>query len=435
MTDIGPEEPDRRSGQPPGPDETSPQTEPPTTPPSPWSRWDEPAGPAPLPPPPPPVPHDAGPGGPPPRRRRGRIVAAVVAALVLLGGGAGIGLGVSGVLSHHPSTLAQADRTLNVQAIANRVSPAVVDISTYTSQYVNSGATVPLGAGTGMVLTSSGEVLTNNHVVQGATVIRVSIQGRSGTYTARVLGVSPSADVALIQVEGVSNLKTVSLGNSSGVTLGQEVVALGNALGQGGSPTVTSGHISALDRNITVANDSGGVEHLVGMMQSDASISPGDSGGPLVDNTGKVVGMITAAATNGPQQTASTVGYAIPIDKAVGIVNQIRSGHETSGVIIGPTGFLGVQVRNLTPQIAAQLGLSRTSGALVVGVIPGTPAAQAGIPRYAIITAVDGRKVASADALGPHIYTHAPGDTIRVTWVDQSGTHTATVRLIAGPAA
>jgi len=226
----------------------------------------------------------------------------------------------------------------------------------------------------------------------------------------------------------------MKLGDSSSLSLGQRVVAIGNALGRGGTPTTTSGTVTALHRTITVRDETGGVEQLSNLIQSDAPISPGDSGGPLVNGSGQVVGMITAAARGAPFDRVSNVGFAIPINSAVSIVNQIRTGQATSDIIIGQPGFLGVEVRNLDAGEAAQLGLNVDSGALVVGVVSGMPAAKAGIKTPAVITAVAGHRVDSADALGPIIYQYKPGQQISVTWVDRGGTHTATVELAPGPA-
>lgn len=385
-------------------------------------------------------------GGQPPRRGRAWL-AAVVAALVLVSGGIGIGWvltrsgGTPSIRTEAPlktvppagSSNGQATRELTQQAISNLVDPAVVDVNTVIDGFGNSGS-VGRGAGTGMILTASGEVLTNNHVIAGATSITVTIQGRSGSYKATVVGADPTDDVALIQIQGASGLPTVNLGDSSSLSLGQRVVAIGNALGRGGTPTTTSGTITALHRTITVRDESGGVEQLSDLIQSDASISPGDSGGPLVNGSAQVVGMITAAARGAPFDRVSNVGFAIPINSAVGIVNQIRTGHATSDIIIGQPGFLGVEVRNLEAGEAARLGLNVDSGALVVGVVPGLPAARAGMKTPAVITAAGGRKVASADALGPIIYQYKPGQRISVTWVDRSGTHTATIELASGPA-
>jgi S1-C subfamily serine protease len=384
---------------------------------------------------PPPPPASPAASSPPAARRPGRIVAAVLAALLLLGAGAGLGWGLTrdqgSSTARAGSSNGQAATSLDVQAIADRLEPAVVDINT---EIQGSLGQTGQGAGTGMLISSSGEVLTNNHVIEGATKIEVSITGRSGTYEATVVGADPTDDVALLQVQGVSGLPTVTLADSSNLVLGQEVVAIGNALGQGGSPSVTEGTISALERSITVGGGLAGAEHLTGLIQMDAPIQPGDSGGPLVDSSGQVVGMITAASRSDFGQSSSSVGFAIPSNDALAIVQQIRTGNETSTIIIGPTGFLGVGVQDLNPDTAARLGLNVTSGALVLSVRPGTPAESAGITQESVITAIDGQKVASADALGTAIHQHDPGEQIQVTWVDGSGAHTATVRLIAGPA-
>ena len=397
--------------------------------PSPMSGW-------PPPPPPPSYAEPQPPGAPPARpRRQGRIVAAILVALLLLGAGAGLGWGLTrdqgSSAAIGGSSNGQAATSLDVQAIADRVEPSVVDINT---EIQGSFGQIGRGAGTGMIITSSGEVLTNNHVIQGATKIDVSITGRSGTYEATVVGADPTDDVALLQVQGVSGLPTVTLGDSSDLVLGQEVVAIGNALGQGGSPSVTEGAISALDRSITVGGGLGGAEHLTGLIQMDAPIQPGDSGGPLVDSSARVVGMITAAARSDFGNSASNVGFAIRSNDALGIVREIQSGNESPTIIIGPAGFLGVGVQDLDSEAAARLGLNVTSGALVLNVSPGTPAESAGITQQSVITAIDGQRVSSADTLGTAIHRHDPGDQIRVTWVNQSGSHTATVRLIAGPA-
>jgi S1-C subfamily serine protease len=311
--------------------------------------------------------------------------------------------------------------------VADKVSPAVVDINTV----IGRGGQA---AGTGMILTSSGEVLTNNHVVQQATSIKVTIQGRANTYTATVLGVSPTADVALIQIQGVSGLPTVTLADSSSLSVGQSVVAMGNAGGQGGAPSVTEGSITALDQSIT-ASDGNSSEQLSGLIQSDAQISAGDSGGPLVNASGQVIGMITAGATQGFRQTTTNVGFAIPSNTALGVVNDIRAGHASSSVIIGQSGMIGVTVTDLTAAAASQLGLNVSSGALVTSVVAGGPAQQAGIGRDSVITAVNGTTIDSSSALGPAIQTHKPGDHIQVKWVDQSGSHTATLTLVPGPVA
>jgi S1-C subfamily serine protease len=286
-----------------------------------------------------------------------------------------------------------------------------------------------------MILTPTGQILTNNHVIEGSTSIKVSIEGRSGTFDATVVGADPTDDVALIQIQGVSGLPTVTLADAMTLMVGDRVVAIGNALGKGGTPTATEGSVTALNQAITAGGGSGSPEHLTRLIETDATIAPGDSGGPLVNSAGQVVGMITASARVGRfRPSSSNQGYAITVNVALDVVNDIRAGRESSGVILGKTGFLGVEVENLSQAKATELGLGVSSGALVAGVLSGTPAAKAGISRNSVITAIDGNSIDSADALGPALHSHDPGDTVRVTWVDGSGSHTASVTLIAGPA-
>ena len=392
---------------------------------SPFSYW--------FPAPPPPVEHDGPttPGGAPPRRRGRAAVAAVVAAFVLLASGVAIGYGLSP--NHQRAGSGNSSAT---QSIASKVTPGVVDVNTFVSEgpypFTKSNST-PLGAGTGMILTSTGEVLTNNHVIEGATSIEVTSPSLNQTWTATVLGADPSHDVALIQIQNATGLPTVAVGNSTDLPVGTGVVAIGNALGQGGSPTVTKGSVTATGRDINVGDGRGGFEHLQNLIQIDAPISPGDSGGPLVNLSGQVIGIITASAREG-FGGSSSVGYAIPASDAIDVVQQVRAGHGSSSIIIGPAGFLGVQVRDLTSEIARRLGLPVSSGAFVVAVVPGTPAASAGITANSVITSINGQGVDSADSLGPALHVHKPGSSVQVTWVDGSGTHTKTVTLVAGPA-
>ncbi|MGZ4109360.1 MAG: S1C family serine protease, partial [Actinomycetota bacterium] len=229
-------------------------------------------------------------------------------------------------------------------------------------------------------------------------------------------------------------LPTATLADSSSLVVGQEVVAMGNALGRGGAPSVTAGTITGLDRSIIARSDIGGGEHLQNLIQTDASISPGDSGGPLVNADGQVVGMITAGA-NVHTSSSTNVAFAIPTDDAISVVDQVRSGNEGPNVIIGDVGFLGIEVAPLDPATAARLGLGGdASGVLVAGTLPNGPAEQAGIATGSVITAVDGQKISSADQLGSALHQHAPGEQVQITWLDGNGSHTATVRLIAGPA-
>jgi S1-C subfamily serine protease len=385
----------------------------------------------------PPTPHRG------PRRGRAAVAILLIGAL-LIATGVGIGLGITheqqraGAASQVPSIGPRqpnggtAASNARAKAIAGPVLPAVVDINTFQRQSYVAGANASetaLGAGTGMILTSSGEVLTNNHVIVRATSIQVAVPGH-GTHTATVVGADPTDDVALIQIQGVSGLPTVHTGDPGSLQVGQELVAIGNALGRGGTPSTTGGSVTGLNRTITANDEAGGSERLQGMIQTDAQISPGDSGGALVTSSGDVVGMITAGSRTTATSTSSRVGFAITTDTALNIVNQIRSGQGSSTVLIGPRGFLGVYLNSEPAQVNGGL----PSGAVVGGSLPGTPAAKVGIGADAVITAIDGATISSAVTLGTALHQHEPGDVVHVTWVDGTGTHTQAVSLIEGPA-
>jgi S1-C subfamily serine protease len=382
----------------------------------------------PPPPPPPPPPHRG-------EQHLGRwiLISVLVAAIAAGGSGIGVGWGLAKALRQQPAvqspapiaiaspTTAPINGSAGANAIAAKVDPAIVDINTI----VGSGK----AAGTGMIVTSGGEVLTNNHVVNGSTAIQVAIAAHSGTFTAHVIGVAPAADVALIQIEGVSNLPTVTITSSSTVQVGDSVVALGNALGLGGPPSVSTGNVTALNQSITASEGGGKSEQLTGMIQSDAAISPGDSGGPIVNSAGQVVGMITAGDVQGFRSQTSTVNYAIPSDTLTSYINKINSGVASSDLTYGQVGFMGVSVRDLTTDVASQLGFNVSSGVFVVGVTPGSAAESGGIPAGSVITSVGGTKVTSSATLGTAIQAHKPGERVAVTWVDIHGTHTSTVTL------
>jgi S1-C subfamily serine protease len=276
-------------------------------------------------------------------------------------------------------------------------------------------------AGTGMVLTSSGEILTNNHVIKGATSIRVVLPGTGRHYTATVVGYDPTHDVAVLQATGASNLKTVSLGNSSTLKLGQRVTAIGNAGGTG-RLTFASGTIISRSRSISVSDDEGGSEHLSQLIETSAHLQPGDSGGPLETTTGKVIAMDTAAsAGSGFQQMSAGPGFAIAINRALTIVKQIESSKSSASVHIGGTAFLGVSV-------------GPGPGALIEGVMQGGAADAAGLTAGDTITSIDGHTVASPSRLTTLLLTRQPGDQVSVGYTDQFGTsHTATVTLGSGP--
>ena len=280
-------------------------------------------------------------------------------------------------------------------------------------------------AGTGIVLTSSGRILTNNHVIAGATTIRVVVPKTTHTYTARVVGYDAKADVAVLQLQKASHLKTVTTGNASTLKLGARVTAVGNAGGTG-KLTSSRGNVTGLNRSITVQGDNGTTEQLTGLIETNAALQPGDSGGPLLNSAGRVVGIDTAASSSSPFASASRDGYAIPIGKATTIAKQIISGKSSANVHIGATAFLGVQLGN-----SASFG---GQGATIVGVVPGAPAAAAGLVPGDVILAVAGRAVSGPSDIAPIILTHKPGDKITITYSDASGqTQSASVTLASGP--
>jgi S1-C subfamily serine protease len=306
--------------------------------------------------------------------------------------------------------------------VAAKVTPAIVNINTTLA---GGGS----AAGTGLIVTSSGEILTNDHVVRGSTSITVSIQGRSQTYPATVIAVDQAADVALIKIDGVSGLPTVKFADSGSLKVGDSVVAIGNALGRGGAPPWTQGSVTALDQTITASEGRSSSETLTGMIESDAVIYQGDSGGALVNASGQVVGMITAGQAQGFRSAGSDVGYAITSNTALKVVNRIRAGEQAADLTYGQIGYMGVTAQTLTASGAAQLGLSVSSGALIVGVQPGSPAEAAGITQGSAITKVGSATVTSTDTLGSAVKAHKPGEKVSVTWVNKTGTHTASVSL------
>jgi S1-C subfamily serine protease len=275
-------------------------------------------------------------------------------------------------------------------------------------------------AGTGMILTSNGEILTNNHVVEGATSITVTVESTGKSYTASVVGTDPTADVAVLQLNNASGLTTAKVGNSSGLAVGDSIVGVGNAGGTG-TLRASKGTVTALNQSITATDETGqNGEQLTGLIEVNAPIISGDSGGPLYNAAGQIVGMDTAASTTQATETA----YAIPINNAVTLAAQIESGIETSTIHIGLPAFIGVGVAD-----------TAGGGAGITSVLQGGPAANAGITAGSTITAVGGKKVTSAAGLKNVLGTLSPGTSTSVSWTAANGSsHTAKVTLVAGPA-
>jgi len=311
-------------------------------------------------------------------------------------------------------------------SLAARVDPGLVDV-TATLGYQQA-----VSAGTGMALTPSGRVITNNHVIEGATSVTVTDVGNHRTYTAAVAGYDQSQDIAVLQLAGASGLKTVSLGTSSAVTVGEKVLALGNAGGQGGTLAAAAGTVTALGQSIIAADEAAGVsEQLTELIQTDVPLQPGDSGGPLVGPAGQVIGMNTAVLQF---QTGSGVAraFAIPVSQVAPIAAAAAAGRASAAVYIGHTAFLGVQVMQFGIQVP---GHPDIVGFVVTGTTPGTAAARVGLVPGDVITSIGGHAVTSGMSLPPVMDAYHPGDTARLSWVDRAGqVHAASVVFTAGPA-
>lgn len=339
-------------------------------------------------------------------------------------GGSGSGAGSSS--SAGSSTLASATAAEEV---------GVVDI---TSQLTYAQAE---SAGTGLVLTSDGEILTNNHVVEDATSISVTVVATGAQYTATVVGTDATDDIAVLQLGNASGLSTANLDTSADVAVGDAVTGVGNAGGTGGTPSASPGTVTALDQTITTQAEQTAVsETLNGLIQTDADIQAGDSGGPLFNSADQVIGIDTAAAQGG-----ATEGYAIPIQNALTIAGEITSGQASSTVTIGYPAFLGVEVASSDSAASGSgygsFGSSGTApgsvgGATISGVVSGGPAESAGLAAGDTITAVNGTTIDSAQALTTALAALHPGDSVSVSWTDASGaSHTAQVTLAQGPVA
>jgi S1-C subfamily serine protease len=271
-------------------------------------------------------------------------------------------------------------------------------------------------AGTGMVLNSDGEVVTNHHVVEGATSVEVTVMSTGQTYTAKVVGTDPTADVAVLQLRGASGLDTVST-DTDGVTRGDAVTAVGDGNGTVSHLSAATGQVIATGQSITTQSEGTAEgESLTGLIEISSDVVGGYSGGATYDADGQVAGMTTAASSGG-----DVVGYAIPISKVLSIADDLESGVQDTAYSYGYPAFLGIGLGN---------------GTVVQGVYDGTPAADAGISAGDTITEVDGTSVTTADQLHSLIAAHSPGDGVRLTWTDSSGSsHTATVTLEQGPVA
>lgn len=371
-------------------------------------------------------------GSLPERSSRLRVVGLSVALVIAACGlGVGIGYGVfdTAPAPSTPSTTAPPSNTATgrgttatgpsgVSAIAAEVAPELVNITT-TLAYETAR-----GAGTGMVVASSGRVITNNHVIAGATAINATDLANGKTYVASVIGYDVSDDVAVLQLHGASGLPTVSYSGSA-TRLGDRVVAIGNAGGRG-NPTAAAGVVTGLDRVITAQSElSGTTEHLSGLIETNAAIESGQSGGPLVNTNGRVVGMITAASNDFGFSRGASQGYAVPAASFRSIATDIVNGEGSATVHVGPTAFLGVRVT-----------AGQGPGAFVVQVLSTSPAAAGGIVPGDLIVGLAGRTVLSPETLSAVLAAHGPGAQLQVQLRDQAGgQRMVTVTVISGPPA
>ena len=331
-----------------------------------------------------------------------------------LGGGKGTPVASGGSHGAVSNLLASG---LSTRALT--VDAGIVDVTTVL------GYEGERAAGTGVVLSATGEVLTNNHVIEGATSIQVRDVGNGRTYGATVIGYDRRADVAVLQLEHASGLATATLAPGQ-ASVGDAVWGYGNAGGGGGVPSVAAGSVTALGRSIDVRNDlSGSVERLSGLIETNADVVPGDSGGPLVTAAGAVVGIDTAASSSNQVPGGARESYAIPIATALGIASRIESGTSGPAIHVGRTALLGVQVATSGTGVA---------GALVEAVDPGSAAAAAGVVPGDTVTSISGVRVASAAALSNAIQGIEPGAPVIVGWEGAGGVRrSASARLSVGP--
>jgi len=372
------------------------------------------------------LPPDREPTTPSAPRSKG-LAASVVAASLVLGAAAGVGgaaawththddVQASSVVVQSGTASAQPAANGSIEKVAQAVLPSVVMINGTSS----SGS----GSGSGIILSADGKILTNNHVaVLGAGGGKLSVSFNDGTHApAKILGTDPLTDTAVIQAQNVSGLTPATIGHSSGLQVGQGVVAIGSPFGL--DATVTSGIVSALDRPVNVGTVSQGNVTVYPAIQTDAAINPGNSGGPLVDLAGQVVGIDSAiqSATNGTgagEPGSIGLGFAIPIDEVLPIVQQMIKGETPTHA------KLGVGVENAATGAGAQV----TDGAKISQVTNGSAAAGAGLRSGDVITKVDDHLITSSDGLVATIRSYRPGDSVTVTYTRGGSTHTVQVTL------
>jgi S1-C subfamily serine protease len=373
------------------------------------------------------------------RRTPGKLKAwlpvAIVAALI----GGGIGAGVTALANNnsgsgnnvtiHESAAAPGAAVLSgnvtIPQLVNKVIHSVVSIDVKSGQEEDEG--------TGMIITSDGEVLTNNHVIElfseggDKGTITVTEYGQTKALPTTLVGYDQTKDVALLKINGATNLPTVTFGNSGKTVVGDAVVAIGNALGlAAGTPTVTQGIISALGRSVTAGGEGTQTETLQNMIQTDAAINPGNSGGPLIDTSGQVIGMNTAVAGTSSDGTSSqNIGFAIPAASVEALISELEKGGQSGN----GGGYLGVDITTLTPALRQQYGFTPTSGAVILSVVSGSPADKAGLVQGDVIVDINGTDITSSDDLQKVVQNGKAGQSVSITYYvgDSKRTTTATL--------
>ena len=362
---------------------------------------------------PPPIPHAPGgwrqdvPTAVPARRQGGgsglllgTIVGAVVSALVATGLVVALDDDPAPVRSSGPSATIPAGAAMDVRDVLDRVERSVVSIE------VNGRDSGGLfgSAGSGVVISVDGLVLTNAHVIEGAQTITV-ISTDGSKAEAEIVGSLTQDDIALVRMTGKTGLTPATLGSSEAVQVGDEVLAIGNALDLGGEPSVTRGIVSAKDRSIHDAGIS-----LENLIQTDAAINPGNSGGPLVNARGEVVGINTAIIPD-----AQNIGFSIAIDSIKPLIEDIKAG---KGEIKTEAAFLGVSSRNVDevlPDVLDQFGVTVDEGAFIDEVVPGSGAESARLQAGDVIVEIDGEAVSTSDDVRAQVRSREPGDRIEIT--------------------
>jgi S1-C subfamily serine protease len=362
-------------------------------------------------------------------RGRGWIAVAAVAALI--GGGAGAGIsaltddsGNSGSTVNITENNARPGAAVlsgnvSIPKLVDKVLPAVVSIDVKSAGQEDQG--------TGMIISSNGMVITNNHVIANGGTITVTESGTTKAQPATLVGADPANDVALLKIDNASGLPAVTFGDSNKVVVGDAVVAIGNALGlQAGTPTVTQGIVSALGRTVTASSSLAGSETLTNLIQTDAAINPGNSGGPLIDSTGSVIGMNTAVAgSTSDGSNAQNIGFAIPSKKIESLLGELEKG----GTAPAGGAVLGISITTETAQLRQQYGFTPSQGAVIMSVVTGSPADKAGLQQGDVIVGIDSATITSADEVSAAFGKHKAGDTVSVTYYRGNLKHTVSATL------